>query len=148
MMQIIAYIIKSEMNKKKRRRFILRTYLNGLGGSRPGKRKNIDRNRNEMGKQLLSDYFGDQPTFGPELFRRRFRMRRELFLRILDDVTENDKYFLQKSDAVGVLGLLPEQKITSALRQLAYGISSDALDEYCRVSSSTGNETRSAKRPC
>ena len=39
----------------------------------------------------------------------------------MHDICNYDTYFIQKYDAVGVLGLLPEQKRTSALRMLAYG---------------------------
>jgi hypothetical protein len=40
----------------------------------------------------------------------------------------------------GVLGLSSIQKCKSALRILAYGVSPDALDEYCRMGESTAME--------
>ncbi|KAI5337786.1 hypothetical protein L3X38_017057 [Prunus dulcis] len=41
------------------------------------------------------------------------------------DICNYDTYFIQKHDAVGVLGLIPEQKLTAALRMLAYGASTE-----------------------
>ncbi|XP_021807350.1 serine/threonine-protein kinase BLUS1-like [Prunus avium] len=40
-------------------------------------------------------------------------------------------------DAVGVLGLIPEQKLTTALRMLAYGASAEQVDEIARMRKST-----------
>ncbi|XP_074362011.1 uncharacterized protein LOC141702218 [Apium graveolens] len=70
------------------------------------------------------------------MFRRRFRMRQLLFLRIEGAVTAHDSYFIQKTDAVGVRGLSSLQKITAALRMLAYGADEDSVDEYIRISES------------
>ncbi|CAL8174497.1 unnamed protein product [Prunus armeniaca] len=36
--------------------------------------------------------------------------------KIMHDVCNYDTYFVQKYDALGVLGILPEQKLTTALR--------------------------------
>ncbi|XP_048421441.1 uncharacterized protein LOC125468873, partial [Pyrus x bretschneideri] len=46
-------------------------------------------------------------------------------------------YFVQKKDAFGAMGLLPKQKITAALRMLAYGVSADQVDEITRMGKST-----------
>ena len=40
-------------------------------GSRPGKSPNIDRQRYEMHARMMSDYFADEPMYGPSFFRRR-----------------------------------------------------------------------------
>ena len=53
------------------------------------------------------------------------------------DVCNHDIYFVQKYDAVGILGLLPEQKLTAGLRMLAYGASADQMDEIARMGKST-----------
>jgi hypothetical protein len=65
-------------------------------GSRPGKSPNIDRHRHKMHARMMSDYFADEPVYGPNFFRRRYRMRRSLFLTILDRVCARDDYFVQK----------------------------------------------------
>ncbi|XP_057803251.1 uncharacterized protein LOC131018553 [Salvia miltiorrhiza] len=83
----------------------------------------------------MSDYFVPNPTYTSELFRRRFHMQKSLFLRIVDVVTANDKYFQQRPDCTGRQGLSPLQKCTRAMRVLAYGTATDAVDEYLRMSS-------------
>ena len=53
-----------------------------------------------------------------------------MFLKIIDAVIEEGKYFFQKRDAVGRLGFSPLQKVTAAMRILAYGYSADSVNEY------------------
>jgi hypothetical protein len=67
-------------------------------------------------------------------------MRRDLFLRIVRDVQLVDEDFVQKRDASGKLGLSARQKVIAALRQLAYGSSGDAVDEYLRMGESTARK--------
>ncbi len=50
-------------------------------------------------------------------------------------------YFQQKSNAAGILGATPEQKISVALRMLAYGTPGDAHDEYFRLSETVANDS-------
>jgi hypothetical protein len=73
-------------------------------------------------------------------------MRQPLFSRIVAAVEEYDSFFTQRRDAAGRLGLSPLQKVTAALRQLAYGAQADAIDEYVRIGESTAIE--SLKRFC
>jgi hypothetical protein len=56
------------------------------GGSSQGKRANIERARVLMDERMYLDYFAESPVWGPAYFRRRYRMRRSLFLTILDRV--------------------------------------------------------------
>lgn len=112
------------------------------GGSDRGKHANKNRERAQWGERLMKDYFGEDPTYDAQAFRRRFRMRRELFEYIVVTLVEDDQcnYFVQKPDATGLLGFLPEQKVTCALRMLAYGSSADQLDELIRIGESTAIE--------
>jgi hypothetical protein len=103
------------------------------GGSTIGRRE-INRNWLEGHQRLYNDYFADEPTYPENIFRQRFRMRRLLFLKIVNDVSKDDIYFLQKRDAAGCLGFSPLQKVAAAFRMLAYGYSADSLDEYLRMS--------------
>ncbi|GJU00256.1 putative nuclease HARBI1 [Tanacetum coccineum] len=93
-----------------------------------------DREREQGEALLMADYFVDNPTFDEVIFRRRFRMRKHLFVCIVDAVTANNAYFQQRRDATGRQSLSSLQKCTGAMRVLAYGISFDAVDEYLRVS--------------
>jgi len=56
-------------------------------------------------------------------------------------VEAHDGYFVQKRDAVSVLGLSCFQKVIAALRMLTYGVSADAMDEYVRIGESTAIES-------
>ncbi|CAL2267380.1 unnamed protein product [Prunus armeniaca] len=55
----------------------------------------------------------------------------------MHDICNYDTYFIQKYDVVDVLGLLPEQKLTAALRMLAYEASAKQVDEIARMRKST-----------
>ncbi|CAL8136979.1 unnamed protein product [Prunus armeniaca] len=69
-------------------------------GSQVGHDPNVDRHRHSQG---------------------RYRKQPHLFNKVMHDVCNYDAYFFQKCDAVGVLGLLPEQKLTTVIRMLAIG---------------------------
>uniref|UniRef100_A0A0D3C1P6 Myb-like domain-containing protein n=1 Tax=Brassica oleracea var. oleracea TaxID=109376 RepID=A0A0D3C1P6_BRAOL len=101
------------------------------------KRAYVERNREEGHTRLWNDYFSENPTFPPHLFRRRFRMNKAVFMRIVDRLSEKFSFFQQRRDDVGRLGLSPLQKCTAALRMLAYGCVADAVDEYLRLGEST-----------
>ena len=60
----------------------------------------INRGREGGHVRLWNDYFSVNPTYGENLFRRRFRMHRDLFLRIVDAVKDRDNFFLQKTFAL------------------------------------------------
>ncbi|KAM2227416.1 hypothetical protein ACFXTI_014223 [Malus domestica] len=104
---------------------------------RPSRSRNLDRSRKRRGEKLLDDYFVHNSAFPDTYFRRCFKMERHLFNRIMTNVCNHDSYLVQKKDACGVIGLLPEQKITVVLRMLAYGASADQVDEITRMGKST-----------
>ncbi|VFQ75358.1 unnamed protein product [Cuscuta campestris] len=62
-------------------------------------------------------------------------MSRPLFLRILADVECEVPWFTQRFDTRGRRGISSVQKCTAALRQMAYGTTSDMFDEYLKMSS-------------
>ncbi|XP_070669009.1 uncharacterized protein [Malus domestica] len=104
---------------------------------KPSHSANLDRNRQRRGTDLLEDYFVRNNPFPNTYFRRRFRMERHLFNKIMIVVCNHDSYFVQKNDAFVVMGLFPEQKIITALRMLAYGASADQVDKIARMGKST-----------
>ena len=67
-------------------------------------------------------------------------MKRPLFLRIVDSISNYDDYFTQRRNNAGKLGLTPIQKCTAAIRMLAYGFAADACDEYVKIEESTAIE--------
>ncbi|XP_071741341.1 uncharacterized protein [Rutidosis leptorrhynchoides] len=108
-------------------------------------RRYFHRDRAGRATLLWNDYFSDTPTFPEDKFRRRFRMSRRLFNRISagilnyshEPIPSYFKYFYQRRDATGLLGFTIYQKITSAIRQLAYGVAPDIFDEYLHIGETT-----------
>ncbi|XP_020887609.1 uncharacterized protein LOC110230057 [Arabidopsis lyrata subsp. lyrata] len=100
------------------------------------KRVHIERNREEGHIQLWNDYFAENPTFPPNLFRRRFRMNKPLFMRVVDRLS-TIPFFQQKRDATGKNDLSTLQKCKAAIRMFAYGLAADVVDEYMRIGETT-----------
>ncbi|XP_026452401.1 uncharacterized protein LOC113352853 [Papaver somniferum] len=110
-------------------------------------RRTIVRDRRRRHNLIIRDYFrGEDSKYPPQHFRRRFRMDISLFIRILHDITNYDKYFTQRYDVVKREGLSPLQKMIAAVWMLAYGLPADILDEYIQIGESTAVE--SLKRFC
>ena len=105
--------------------------------NKPTRRAYIERDREQGHNQLWNDYFKENPTYPPEMFRRRFRMNKPLFLRIVERISNEVPYFQQRRNACGRNGLSALQKCTAAIRMLAYGQSGDTYDEYLRLGDST-----------
>ncbi|XP_074264959.1 uncharacterized protein LOC141587380 [Silene latifolia] len=101
------------------------------------KRCYIERDRDGACEILMNDYFVDRPLYPEAMFRRRFRMHRSVFLRIVEGVAAQESYFQQGPDATGKLGATAIHKCTAALRMLAYGTSADSADEYLKIAGST-----------
>ncbi|XP_035546240.1 uncharacterized protein LOC118348504 [Juglans regia] len=74
---------------------------------------------------------------GASASRRRNSQPRMFIRRNPLEVEAHDDYFVQKRDASGRLGLSSLQKITAAIRMLAYGVTADLMDEYVRIGEST-----------
>uniref|UniRef100_A0A0D3BEL7 DDE Tnp4 domain-containing protein n=1 Tax=Brassica oleracea var. oleracea TaxID=109376 RepID=A0A0D3BEL7_BRAOL len=106
--------------------------------SRPQRRRAyVERNRETGQDRLWNDYFIEDATFSSQLFRRRFRMNKELFLRLVHGLSERFPCFQQRRDATGRWGLTALQKCTAAIRLLAYGTAADTVDEYLRLGETT-----------
>jgi hypothetical protein len=74
------------------------------GGSRVWRRY-VHRDHEVGHDRLFHDYFADNPIYDAVKLRRRFRMRRELFLSIVDRVYAYDQWFVKRPDATGPMGL-------------------------------------------
>ncbi|XP_062088665.1 uncharacterized protein LOC133795225 [Humulus lupulus] len=115
--------------------------MDGGSSTRQGrKRAHIDRGHVEGHQRLFDEYFSDEPVYTEYQFRRRFRMRRHVFLRIVQALENHSEYFYMRFNAVGRRGLSPLQKCTAAMRMLAYGAPADYVDEYVRISETTAIE--------
>ncbi|XP_016165288.1 uncharacterized protein LOC107607908 [Arachis ipaensis] len=100
-------------------------------------RRWIKRDREAGHDRLFKDYFADEPVYNADIFRRKFRMRIHVFLRIVDTLSNVYIYFQQRVDSIRRRGLSPLQKYTTAIWMLAYGITADAVDGYVHISGST-----------
>ncbi|KAI4979066.1 hypothetical protein ZWY2020_015819 [Hordeum vulgare] len=107
---------------------------------RSGPRRFIPRNHAEGHNRLVANYFSENPLYTEQMFRRRFRMRKPLFLRIVSALGDWSSYFTNRVDATNGEGLSPLQKCTTAIRMLAYGTSADQLDEVLSIGASTSLE--------
>jgi hypothetical protein len=105
------------------------------GGSVPGKAPNKNHSRDAL--LLYSDYFADNAINTPKEFHRRFRMNKELFIKIVHDVREYDNYFKYKKDCTGKWRFTSVQKCMAALRCIAYGALPDTSVDYPRMAEST-----------
>ena len=101
------------------------------------KRAYIDREREDGHNRLWNDYFCENATYPNHLFRRRFRMNKPLFMRIVTRLANEVSFFQRRRDATGRLGLSGLQKATTAIRMMAYGCAADAVDvsEFAQVES-------------
>ncbi|CAN6306492.1 unnamed protein product [Urochloa humidicola] len=100
-------------------------------------RQSIPRDILSGHEKIYWDYFADKSVYNENHFRRRYRMSRALFLRIVAAVEAHDEYFRQKADAMGRLGASAIQKVVAAFRMLAHGVSADFLDDSVRMGEST-----------
>ncbi|XP_070676231.1 uncharacterized protein [Malus domestica] len=90
---------------------------------------------------LMNNYFDPNSVYIEEDFRRHFLMRRHVFQHLLCDVQQVNPYFRQKWDRVGHPSFSPHQKVTIALRMMAYGSPADSMDETYGMSESTCLDT-------
>ncbi|XP_052619660.1 uncharacterized protein LOC111898554 [Lactuca sativa] len=113
---------------------------NNVSSSNNQRRNTIQRDRLEAEQLLIRHYFADDSTYGHDLFRRRFRMSKGLFMQLVGDLEMNYPYFQTTWDATNQRSFSGLQKCTSTIRQLAKGYNPDSLDEYLNMSERTSRE--------
>ena len=89
--------------------------------------------RSQGHNRLFHDYFAETAMYPPNVFR----MSHSLFLHIHSRVEATEPYFVQKRNAANILRLSSLQKMSAAIRILAYGVSADFMDEYLRIGVTT-----------
>ncbi|XP_008231608.1 PREDICTED: uncharacterized protein LOC103330778 [Prunus mume] len=109
-------------------------------GGTSSQRRTIPRDRVSAHENLFENYFSNHPLYPLSDFRNRFRMRRELFNRIMEQIVPFDDYFKQKPDTTGKLGFSPQVKITAAMRMLAYSTTANLNDDYLKIVETTSFE--------
>jgi hypothetical protein len=100
----------------------------------------VDRDRIHANEVLMKDYFVENPVYNAETFRNRFRLPKDLFLKIVADVEASEEWYQEGYDGRGKRSFTPIQKCTSAIRQLATGNPPDQFDEYLAMSARTSRE--------
>jgi hypothetical protein len=110
------------------------------GGSKKG-RKIIKRDFEAAFNTLMIQYFVVNPMYSEGLFRRRFRVSKQIFERVYNACLKYPS-FQQKFNAAGRQGIHPLVKVTACFRHIAYGTSADQLDELYQIAESTFLETR------
>lgn len=109
------------------------------GGSSEG-HKYVPRRREMMDERLKELYFTSPCRYEPNIFLRRYRMQPWVFDRMMRDVANHDPYFVQKKDGLGRVRFSTEQKLTCAMRMLAYGISAYFCDNFLDIAKSMACE--------
>lgn len=100
-------------------------------------RRYIPRPREARHSDLYASYFSDSPIYTDEMFRRRFRMNRPLFIQIVEALGNWSSYFTTRLDCTGRESLSLIQKCYAALRMLAYGTPANELDDNLKLAAST-----------
>ena len=101
-------------NSMDERRLQLLNQIYGEGSSST-ERRVIHRDHEAAHDRLVKGYFSKYPVYSLETFRRRYRMGRHIFLRVVDVISNVDPYFQQRVGALGRKGLSPLQKCTAAM---------------------------------
>nr|GEW03625.1 putative nuclease HARBI1 [Tanacetum cinerariifolium] len=96
-------------------------------------RNPIARDRHGAHDCLVAPYLTEQPTYTPKQFRKQLRMRRNLFTRIVRELSDRYSYFQLTHDVAERCGISALMKCTSAIRQLSYDAVLDSLDEYLQI---------------
>ncbi|KAI5349872.1 hypothetical protein L3X38_002763 [Prunus dulcis] len=109
-------------------------------GRTSSRRCTIPRDQVCAHENLFQNYFSNHPLYTLSDFRNRFRMGRELFIRIMEQIVHFDDYFKQKPDATGKLGFSLQVKMTAVMRMLACGTAADLNDDYLKIAETTSFE--------
>ncbi|GKD96587.1 ALP1-like protein [Tanacetum coccineum] len=97
-------------------------------------RNHITRDRYGAHERLVTAFFSEEPMYDEVKFRKTFRMARPLFNEIVTAVIDHDPFFRNNIDCTGKEGISGLLKCTSSIRQLAYGVHAEFLDEYMQIS--------------
>ncbi|XP_058771943.1 uncharacterized protein LOC131645627 [Vicia villosa] len=100
--------------------------------SRRKRRSVIDRNREEGHIRLFNNYFSENPVYTDAQFRRRFRMHRHLFLRIVETLRNYDEYFQMRVDATDEYVRIGESTAIECLERFVRGVNEVFGAEYLR----------------
>lgn len=121
-----------------------------LGGSRPRRSENVEREFIVGNTRIMQDYFWrlDQlridhsllrgPMYNDQTFERRFRMSKIIFDNLFSRTIFSSPFVRRgiQPDCTGNQGTSPLQKFMSSMRQICYGLAASDKDEYIRFAES------------
>jgi hypothetical protein len=81
--------------------------LQARSGSSVNSRRYINRDHEAGHAKLVAEYFAENPLYTEYPFRRRFQMRKHIFLQIVEALGNLSPYFQLRRDAFGKVGLSP-----------------------------------------
>jgi hypothetical protein len=111
--------------------------LQARPGSSVNSRRYINRDHEAGHAKLVVEYFAEHPLYIDYQFCRRFRMRKHIFLQIVEALGNWSSYFQLRRDAFSKVGLSPLQKCMATLRMLAYGSPADLMNEAFGIAETT-----------
>ena len=79
------------------------------------------------------DYMGPTPIFNDKQFERVFRITRNMAQFLYFEVGNRNPFFTQRRDASGKLGICPQSKFLMGIKQIAYGCSCSAFQDYFQM---------------
>nr|GEW56355.1 peroxisome proliferator-activated receptor gamma coactivator-related protein like [Tanacetum cinerariifolium] len=123
-------VVRCRVNFLRRAMLFIR---NRRQANRPTKTP-IYRDRYGAHDHLVAASFSENLMYDEYKFRKTFQMAHPLFNWIVNEVTNNSSFFRDNIDYTRKEGISPLLECTSAIRQLAYGINADFLDEYLQMS--------------
>jgi hypothetical protein len=106
------------------------------GGSDFGTQK-LWREQIEGHTKLMRMYYNNNLTYPEIYFHRHIWMSSKLFKHIVTEVMNYDRFFEQQRHATGEHGHTTYQKVTAALRMLAYYIPVNLVGEHLVMGEST-----------
>lgn len=103
-------------------------------------RNQINRDRLGAQNRFVATYFCENPMYDDRKFQGSFPNEPKIIHTNCSKVTDHSSYFQQNSSCAVTLDSFPLTKCTSSIRQLAYGVNPDALDEYLQMNATTIRE--------
>ncbi|KAL7594140.1 hypothetical protein Lser_V15G33334 [Lactuca serriola] len=104
------------------------------------RRATSNRDREEGHRRLVHDYFADNCIYQPRDFKRTFRLRKNMFQRIVIAFESRYELFQMRYDARGKRGFTGLQKYVAAIELMAMGESPDSIDDCMRMSERIARE--------
>lgn len=101
-------------------------------GFRHSRRGNVARNFDKGCEQIYTAYFVENCIYSEKQLEWRFRLPSAVFENVFDRVKDSS-FLKRKMNALDEGGIHPLQRVTAAMRMLAYCHAADAMDGYTRT---------------